>query len=251
LQQTTRALSAAGGPGGAAGGPAGAPSAAAISLGFSGSSFSQANSGLPPATARAAIGATQQAQLGVGKALAAAAAAAQGGGPTQAAGPLQGGGPVQGGTPLQGAGPLQASGPTQGAGPMQNAGPLAASSPLQQTGPVGSTSPLALGGLQPGLATPEMPVQQAALGPAPAAAGTPGLVAGLAAGDGAALQQLQNLLATPQGTSPATLGTLVSGITSAAAAPTASTGPGAAPSAPPPLAPTVYNSTASRQLSPN
>ena len=254
LDQTNRALSAAPGTGPGTGpgasGPASSPTAVAISSVLSGSSFSQSNSATPPAAARAAIATTQQAQLGVGKALAAAAAATT----SSQAAATPGAGPLQASGPLQGGAPLQASGPMQGTGPLQNAGPLAATTPLQQTGPIATNAALSIGAAQPNLATPNMPVQAAALGAVPA------LATGLVVGDGTALAQLQNLLATPQGSSPATLATLVSGITTAAAAtsttPAASvasspSGGGFGGGAPSPMAPTVYNNTASATLSPN
>lgn len=247
LQQINRAFTA------PAGTTAPGTTANAVSTALTGSTFSQGNSGMAPAEARAAIPSTQQAQLGVGKAMAAAATNAAGN-QQQAgtnSGPLATGGPLQTTGPLQAAGPLQASGPTQAAGSLQNAGPLATATPFQQTGPISTDSALTLAAAQPGLAIPNAPAQQPALGT---------LAAGVAAGNGTALQQLQNLLSSPQGTTPASLSTLVSSVT-AASSPTSTSSTTTTStssstttttlSAPTVLAPTVYSSTSVASVSPN
>lgn len=240
-------------------GPPGGPGNPGITQALQNSNFGANNSGIPPGQAQGAIPSTQQAQLGVhGN----GTGEGEGDGPQQAGGPQQGGGPLQGGSPLQGGGPLQAvndgngmegngpmegsgpmeaSGPLQSSGPLQNAGPLAAATPLQQTGPTGMPGTLAFNEPPPGGAMPNIPFQDANFVPA-LVAGVPG-----------ALQQLQNLLGSPQ-TTPETLSNIVNTVVNTPpSTPSGPTGPGGPTffPTPTPSPPTVFNPTTTRNVSPN
>lgn len=203
-----------------------APSAAAatISQVFNGAPITQMNSSMSPAIARAAVQTTVQTQMAVAKT-------------SPQLGTSQGAGLLQTAGPLQGSSPLLSTGPTQGIGSLQNSGPLAAATPFQQTGPIATDSSLALSGVQPGMAVPNAP--------------TPAVAALAMAGDTGAIQQLQNTLSSPT-ISPATLTSLVSAVSqpsTTTTTTTTSTPTGSA--APTPLAPTVYSSPASANVSPN
>ena len=243
-------------------GPPGTPGDSGISGAFGNSNFGNNNSGLPPGQARGAIPQTQQAQLGVhgngngaggngsqqasnegqGNGPQQGGGPLQGGSPLQGAGPMQGGGPQEGTGPVEGTGPMEASGPLQSSGPLQNAGPLAAATPLQQTGPVGMPGNLAFGEPPPGPGMPNVPFQEANF--IPAALG----------GNPQALQQLQNLLGSPQGTDPNTLSNFVNTANNTPPNnPPPNNGPGPTffPPTGTPSPPTVFNTTTSNNVSPN
>lgn len=243
LQQFDRAFQGASQPG----------AAPQISDALSGSSLSQGNSGMAPAAARAAIPGTQQAQLATTRG---AAAPAIGQPPMVGAGPMQATSPLQGASPTsqegpgagtqqmaglrQTAGPLDASSPFQASGPLQNAGPLASARPTQETGPIQGSMALAGPTSGPMPAIPTAPVQ---------------LAAALVGGDPGALTQLQNLLASPQGTNSTTLTSVVSGMTSASSTSPSTPGttnrPTSPPSVPVVLPPVVYNNPGTSNVSPN
>lgn len=210
-----------------------------INVGINNSALSQNNSGMPPTVARAAIPATQQTQLNVAAAI--TTGAQQGSGPQQAAGPLQGA------TTAQSAGPLLSSSPLQASGPLQNSDPLVTSSPLQDTGPITGDVALNLSTQDPGTTMTNVPVQEASL---------TSLATGVSTGDTGSIQQLQNLLSTPQGTTADSISTLVNTISSTTTTTTSSSTTTTSTSTSDSttstvLSPTVYSSTTSSNVSPN
>lgn len=220
-----------------------------ISQAINGSDIKERNSNLSPRDVVNSIANTQEAQNNVHNTepeVRYATGPLQGAGPLESTGPLQGREPVtnselqQSGSPLQNMGalenngPLETSSPMQAAGPLQSAGPLNAASPLQQTGPINGQINMEFTGTFPGMAMPYIPTQNVNFVP---------FVSGIASGDATSLQQLQQVLNTPQGTTPSTLSSIVNAVTYVS--PTTPT------FIPTVLPPTVYNPSSSANVSPN
>lgn len=152
----------------------------------------------------------------------------------QGAGPLESASPLQGAEPSLSAGPLESTSPLESAGPLQNAGPLAAVTPLQMTGPI-QGAPLEVSSAPPAGAIPSAPV------------------AAMVSSTIEDVRVLKNLLSTPEATTPEALSSMVVAVTSSqpttSSPVTNTTSADVSPSVV--LAPVVYNTSTSSNLSPN